>query len=205
MNERVADAVAVRYTVELVASITEDDLVRPTPCAGWDLGDLLVHMTVQHHGFAAAAAGRGADPSVWRVPAGARSLGVVRGYRAAADAVLAAFAPADVPDRPFTLPEIARTPFPGRNAIGFHLVDYVVHGWDVARALGADFRPAAEVLAVALPIARAVPGGDARLRQGAAFAPALDVPPAAGPLDELLRLLGRDPDWGLGRWPAPPS
>lgn len=30
---------------------------RPTPCAGWSLRDLLARMTVQHRGFAAAAAG----------------------------------------------------------------------------------------------------------------------------------------------------
>ena len=55
------DARAVRASVDVVEEITAVDLSRPTPCAGWTLGDLLAHMTVQHQGFAAAAAGRGAD------------------------------------------------------------------------------------------------------------------------------------------------
>jgi uncharacterized protein (TIGR03086 family) len=193
---READAAAVRHTVRLVAPVTEDDLGRPTPCAGWDLGALLTHMTVQHRGFAAAAEGRGADPEAWRMPGDRRPPDLVREHAAAAEAVIAAFAPADVPDRPFTLPEFSDPgPYPGRLAVGFHLVDYVVHGWDVARALGADFRPDPGTVRLTVPIARAVPGGEARRRPGAAFAPGLTVPPGADELTEILLLLGRDPAW----------
>ena len=58
-------AAAVRATVDLVARATPADLGKPTPCAGWDLAALLAHMTAQHHGFAAAARGRGGDETVW--------------------------------------------------------------------------------------------------------------------------------------------
>jgi uncharacterized protein (TIGR03086 family) len=186
------DAAAVRATVAVVAKISADDLGRPTPCAEWDLGALLAHMAGQHYGFAAAAAGQGGDPAVWRpVQLGAD---FVRGYAAAADAVVDAFRVEGVLDRPFELPEIStERPFPGRVAIGFHLVDYVVHGWDVATAIGADWDLPDEVVAVALPLARAVPGGAARAVPGAAFAPALPVASAAAPMQEILSLLGRAP------------
>jgi uncharacterized protein (TIGR03086 family) len=188
-----ADAAAVRDSALLVAQVTEGDLGRPTPCAGWDLGMLLEHMTAQHHGFAAAAEGRGADPAVWQVTPGPS---VVERYARSAAEVIAAFAAADVLDRPFTLPEFGTDrPFPGRLAVGFHLVDYVVHGWDVARALDRPCQPAAEILALAAPIARAVPGGPARLAAGAAFGPEIAVATGADPLTEILSLLGRDPDW----------
>ena len=187
------DAAAVRDSVFLVAQVTEGDLDRATPCAGWDLGMLLEHMTTQHHGFAAAADGRGADPAVWLVTPGPS---VVERYARAADEVIAAFAAADVLDRPFVLPEFGTDrPFPGRLAVGFHLVDYVVHGWDVARTLGRPYQPAAEILALTLPIARAVPSGAARLAEGAAFGPELAVADGADPLPEILSLLGRDPAW----------
>lgn len=75
----------------------------------------------------------------------------------------------------------------------------MVHGWDVARSLDAAFTPAPEVLAATLPRARAVPAGESRLRPGAAFAPASDVPADAGPLAEILLRLGRDPQWQPGR------
>lgn len=186
-----ADAAATRRSVEVVARLAPSDLDRPTPCAGWDLRALLAHMTVQHRGFAASAAGRGADPAVWR-PTPAPDP--VAAYAAAADGVMTAFATPGVLDRDFVLPEIPRAPsFPGRIAVGFHLVDYVVHGWDVARTLGLPYTVDAEVLAATLPIARAVPDGPGRLAPGAAFAPGLSLPADADPLDEILRRLGRDP------------
>ena len=50
------------------------------------------------------------------------------------------FAADDVLARTFALPEIsATTEFPAPQAIAVHFLDYVVHGWDVARNLGEDF------------------------------------------------------------------
>jgi uncharacterized protein (TIGR03086 family) len=74
-------------------------------------------------------------------------------------------------------------------------VDYVVHGWDVARCLGAGFEPDPGVLAAALKIAEAVPDGPSRLEPGAAFRPAVAAPGQAGALDQIVALLGRPPDW----------
>ena len=90
------------------------------------------------------------------------------------------------------LPEFGR-PLPGRLAIGFHLVDYAVHGWDVARTIGVPYHPAGDVLAATVEIARMVPDGAERLEPGAAFAPALPVAAGTDPLTEILLRLGRDP------------
>ncbi len=188
------DSSAVRTSVVLVSKVTACDLGKPTPCPAWTLGELLAHMTVQHRGFVAAAAGNGSDPEVWR-PGPAASDPAAE-YAEAASQVLAAFAADGVLDRPFALPEIATTmTFPGRQAIAFHLVDYVVHSWDVGCAIGLqpDLEP--EVLAIALKVAEAVPGGAARLGPGAAFGPALAAPGQAGPLDRIVALLGRSPAW----------
>jgi uncharacterized protein (TIGR03086 family) len=191
---RAADEAAVRGSASLVARVTEADLGRRTPCAEWDLGTLLEHMTTQHRGFAAAADGRGADPANWQTATPTPS--VVTRYADAATEVITAFAAADVLDRPFALPEFStEQTFPGRLAIGFHLVDYVVHGWDVARSLGLPYQPSADVLALTLPIARSVPDDQARLAPGAPFGPGLAVAPGADPLTEILSRLGRDPDW----------
>ena len=76
------DARVVRATVGLVSQAGPADLVRPTPCAGWTLGELIEHMTVQHHGWAAAAAGHGADLSCWQP--GPPAADPVREYAAAA-------------------------------------------------------------------------------------------------------------------------
>src|SRR5581483_11247933 len=95
-------------------------------------------------------------------------------YAEAAERVIAAFAPEDVLDRSFALPEFGPgVEVPGRQAISFHFVDYVVHGWDVARSLGVPFELLEDVLRLAVPIAEAVPDGDKR---SPAFAPRLPTP-----------------------------
>lgn len=188
------DARVVEATVSLVKQAGLLDLDRPTPCAGWTLADLIAHMTAQHYGWIAAAVGHGADLAVWQPgPPVADPIGE---YAESARRVLEAFRDEGVLDREFALAEISPVlRFPAAQAISFHFIDYLVHGWDVARSLGADYRPEPDVLAAALPVALAVPGGQARERDGAAFAPVLEVPAQAGTLDQILARLGRRPSW----------
>ena len=137
------DASAVQASVQVVSQARAADLARATPCEAWTLAELLAHMTAQHNGFAAAATGDGADLVRWQT--GAPAADPVAEYAAAAARVIAAFGVPGVLDREFTLPQISpQLRFPAEQAIGFHLVDYVVHGWDVARTLGLryDLEPA---------------------------------------------------------------
>jgi uncharacterized protein (TIGR03086 family) len=189
------DAVAVRATAAMAVTVAESDLGRATPCAEWTLADLLAHMTVQHEGFAAAARGDGADLSYWQPRPSGTAEALVAAYAAAADQVIEAFAADGVADRAFDLPEIGFPgPFPARQAIAFHLVDYVAHGWDLARSLGLGYEIEPDVLDAALLIARFVPDGEYRLRPGAAFGPRVNATPVT-PLFQILTLLGRHPAW----------
>ena len=97
--------------------------------------------------------------------------------------MLEAFGADGVLDREFALAEISPVlRFPAAQAISFHFIDYVVHGWDVARSLGVAYQPEPDLLAAALPVALAVPGGQARKRDGAAFDPgSRSRPRPAGP------------------------
>jgi uncharacterized protein (TIGR03086 family) len=206
------NAAAVRASVVLVGKIGEADLGKPTPCAEWTVADLVAHMTIQHEGFAAAAAGEGGDLARWqgkRTPAGPASElltpaleaaevaeALVAEYAVAADGVIEAFAVDGIGSRRFELPEISTAvTFHASQAIGFHLVDYVAHGWDVARSLRLDYDLEPDVLDAALVIARAVPDGEPRLGPGAAFAPRIATAAQASQLDQILALLGRDPGW----------
>ncbi|WP_327297568.1 MULTISPECIES: TIGR03086 family metal-binding protein [unclassified Streptomyces] len=185
---------AVRDSASLVSRVSPADLARPTPCSAWTLTELLVHMTAQHRGFAAAVNGHGQDPANWsHHPLGED---FAADYRHASDEAIAAFAAVDRPDRACVLPEVteART-FPAVQVLGFHLIDYVVHGWDVARTLDLPFDPDPDVLRAALPIAGAVPQGDHRLAPGSAFRPALATDGDASTLDRILTTLGRSPSW----------
>ncbi|BAW04625.1 TIGR03086 family metal-binding protein [Nocardia seriolae] len=182
----------MRASIEVVAGMTAADLAVPTPCAGWDLRDLLEHMIIQHHGFAAAARGEG-DIALWKPqPLGDDPVGE---YRAAAEVVLAAFAEPGVLERQLPLPEIrGGIVIPAPLAISFHFIDYIVHTWDVARALGVTVEFDDELLSAGLPVAAAVPGGAARSQPGASFAPEVDAPNVSG-LDRILSVLGRSPGW----------
>ena len=190
---------AVQASIDVVAAVQATHLDLPTPCAGWTLTDLLTHMTAQHHGFAAAARGHGADPDAWHTaPFAAAIVADPAGtYAAAAHDVLQAFAAAGIDEMPFALPEFgADVILPGRTAMGFHFVDYVVHGWDVAVSLGLPFALPAEVIDAALPLVLAVPDNELRDGADAPFAHAV-APSDANNSDfaRILRHLGRDPDW----------
>ncbi|TQC44898.1 TIGR03086 family protein [Rhodococcus sp. WS4] len=195
------DARAVEASKDVVSRVTRGDPQRATPCAQWNLGQLLAHMTVQHQGFAAAAAGSGPDLQNWQPRA---SADPVAAYRSAADAVVEAFARHRALGSAFWLPEISTEfPFPAATAVGFHFLDYVVHSWDVARSLGLDFVPESDMVAAVLAIARLVPDGADRLREGAAFAPSLPADRDSADFGAVLSLLGRSPQWrpetALGR------
>jgi uncharacterized protein (TIGR03086 family) len=189
--------IAVLNSIALVDSVRAANLDAPTPCAGWKLADLLAHMTAQHHGFAAAARGFGEDADVWRADAvmGAITDDPSGTYGDAARDVLAAFADDAALQASFALPEFGPdAKFPGAMAIGFHFIDYVVHGWDVAESLGVAYTLPDDVVDAALPLALAVPDGDFRDDPSVPFARAVDAPSATN-LDRILRHLGRSPDW----------
>ncbi|MBY0289844.1 MAG: TIGR03086 family protein [Mycobacteriaceae bacterium] len=188
---------AVLASVDAVNAVSLDDLDRPTPCAGWNLATLLMHMTVQHRGFAAAARG-GTDFGVWEPATAADAVASdpAGTYAAAADDVLSAFEADGVLQKTFVLPEFGPdATFPGAMAIGFHYVDYVVHGWDVARTIGAAYELPKDVVDAVLPIAFAVPDGEFRAEEGSPFRRAVAVNDDASDMDRLLAHLGRSPDW----------
>jgi uncharacterized protein (TIGR03086 family) len=190
--------VAVLASVDVVSAVTSDDLSKVTPCAGWNLADLLAHMTVQHLGFAAAARGHGADLAIWQPHTVADAVAVdpAGTYSAAATTVLDAFAGADVLEAPFALPEFGPgATVPGSMAIGFHYVDYVVHGWDVARTMGQPFELPSDVVSAAVPLALAVPDGDFRIGDNAFFGPVTPSADSGSDLDRILAYLGRSPQW----------
>ncbi|GHF30740.1 TIGR03086 family protein [Kitasatospora xanthocidica] len=190
---------SLELAAEVVDSVRPDRLDLPTPCAGWTLRHLLEHEIGQRRGFAAAARGAGPDLALFApAPVGADPADAFR--RTGAD-LTAAFREAAEAGRALWLPEIRDgRPFPLAQAVGFHLLDTLVHGWDVAAALGApDGLVAAvegdeELLSALVRVTEAVPDTPEARAPGGAFRPGLPTG-GAGRFERVLALLGRDPAW----------
>ncbi|MFJ9775601.1 TIGR03086 family metal-binding protein [Kitasatospora sp. NPDC101157] len=193
-------AQAMELAVEVVDAVRPDQLDRPTPCAGWTLRRLLEHCVGQHRGFAAAA--RGAGPDLVLFADATLGTDPAEDFRRTGADLVAAFREAATTDRALWLPEIRDGgPFPLAQAVGFHLVDTLVHGWDAAAALGAADRLVTAVeddddlAAALLAVSEAVPNTPEARAPGRAFRPGLEAGGGAGRFDRALALLGRDRAW----------
>jgi uncharacterized protein (TIGR03086 family) len=183
---------ALELSQQIVDQVTtEQQLGLATPCPPWTVRELLSHMVSQHLRFAAAA--RGEDPEQ-ACPLDKAELGddPAAAFREAASGLTEAFA-AGRDETMVLLPELGR-PVPLGVLISFHFLDFVVHGWDVAVSIGADYAPEPELSALAREVGKVIP--DSSRVPGAAFAPVVQV--VGTDTDELAALLGlagRDPRW----------
>jgi uncharacterized protein (TIGR03086 family) len=180
-------------SVAIVGHVTALDLERPTPCSAWTLRQLLAHMIGQNYGFAAAADGNGHDRAVFADrPVSDQPAA---DYAASARRVIEAFGALDLIEGSMYLPEVrGGMTLPAPVAVGFHLVDCVAHGWDVAMTLGiaAEFDDSA--LQLALTAAEAVPPGAQTLEDQTPFRPSVPTT-SSSILDRIIATLGRSPDW----------
>jgi len=80
---------------------------------------------------------------------------------------------------------------PVAAAVGMHLLDTVIHTWDVAISLGNPYRPDDELLGIVAAGAKQVPAGASRTEPGAAFAPTVTTD-QTDPWLITLALLGRE-------------
>ncbi len=191
---RELDRRAVQGSLPPSVELDAEALRLPTPCTGWDLAALLRHMIAQHRGFAAAFRGNGADLSLWEP----RPLGpdARADYLASADDVRAAFAEDGAQQRGVALPELSATAtFPAEMAIGFHLLDYVAHGWDVAKTVGTDYVMDDAVLVAVWKLASQLPTSASSDQAGAPFRAPIAVDADAPVIDRIVGRLGRAPDW----------
>lgn len=173
---------ALAYTRVVLAGVTVDALHRPTPCADWDLGRLLVHMEDALDTFTEAAGGgigapRRAGPAT---PSGVPRVGRLQEKACALLGAWSGPVPDDV--------DVAGHGLASGLLVAAAALEITVHGWDVGQALGGA-PPVPEPLAERLlEVARhLVQPADRAVR----FGPALPAPPDAGASQRLLAFLGR--------------
>ncbi|GIF13585.1 TIGR03086 family metal-binding protein [Actinoplanes teichomyceticus] len=177
-------AVAAGAAAQLVAAIGDQQLERPTPCARFTVRDLLNHLIQVVGNFQALARREQVDWSAgpdrvtgdWRAGFAAQTRALVRAW--SDPAALQGVSPG--------------MGLPQRTVAQMVLSDLVVHGWDLARATGLDYRVEASLL----PVVREFLDTMAETgRAMGAFGDPVDCPPGAGEFEQLLAVTGRDPAW----------
>ena len=184
------DRRATAYSVDVVNQALESDLDRATPCAEWTLRQLLGHMIGHHTGWAASMNGAPVGSEVWDRTDFEGELH--QAYNASAAAVTAAFAQPELTDK---IDVYGYGTLPMRIVLGMHIVDYVVHGWDVAKAIGSATVPDQDLTEAAFAIMKQFPTN----RPNVAFDVMVEPAPDASVLDQFMAYVGRDPRW------APPK
>jgi uncharacterized protein (TIGR03086 family) len=179
----------VEFT-ERVRQVRPEQWSAPTPCADWDVRALVNHVVGEQR---------------WTVPlfegatiaeVGDRFDGDLLGNDPIGSAVEAAgqadaaVAQPGVVDRTV---QLSFGPTPAEEYIWQLLADHVVHGWDVAAAIGAGQRLDPELVQAS---AKWFAEREDMYRQGGAIGPRVELPPDADDQDRLLAAFGRDP----ARW-----
>jgi uncharacterized protein (TIGR03086 family) len=178
---------AVSYALASAGQVTPQLLPLATPCEGWDLRTLLLHVSdslavlaeVMRAGHIALGPLPGHEPTTEADP--------VACLRRQARDLLGACTSASAEER---LVAIGDRELTASRVTAAGAIEIAVHGWDISVACGVR-RPVPPALAVALlPVA---PVLIPRATRAGLFADPVPVPEAARPGDRLVAFLGRPP------------
>jgi uncharacterized protein (TIGR03086 family) len=177
----------------VVAGIGVDDLGRPTPCRDYDVATLRDHVLgwVDFFGAAFADPGRQGprpDPDAFRATDRDDLPDVVRTAAQRLDNALAE----GVLDGEVV---VSQSRMSGPGAFGMVLGEYVVHGWDLATAVGRPWTPPEQAVTLAHRFFAGMIQPEYRGGEAGFFGEEVPVPDDATPLDQLLGFAGRDPGW----------
>jgi uncharacterized protein (TIGR03086 family) len=188
---------AARRLGDLVGDIPDELLDAPTPCPAYTLGDLVDHVGGAALAFTGAATKDRGDATS-QGPSGDASR-LSDDWRTRIPRNLAALADAwRDPDAWTGMTKAGGVELPGEVAGLVALDELVVHGWDVARAMGQSYDCDAPSLeAVHAFVSQFSEPGQEEARAGL-FGPVVGVPEDAPLVDRVIGLTGRDPAWSPG-------
>jgi uncharacterized protein (TIGR03086 family) len=182
---------AARRMARLVGAVPADALDHPTPCERYSVGDLLDHIGGSVLAFTGAARKTPLEGS----PSGDASR-LAPDWRTRIPSDLEALAEAwHQPEAWTGMTRAGGVDLPGDVAGVVALDELVIHGWDLAKAIG---QPAG----YDGPGLEAVHGMVQQFRGAGVeglFGPPVAVPDDAPLLDRILGLAGRDPAWRTPR------
>ncbi|MFF3155566.1 TIGR03086 family metal-binding protein [Streptomyces sp. NPDC057910] len=180
----------------LLGGVRDEHLAGPTPCPRYALRELLSHVLGLSVAFQDAAHKK-SGPTTDTPPGTVAPPELPEDWRAALPQSLAAMAAAwREPAAWEGVTQVGGLTLPATVTGRVGLDELVVHGWDLARSTGQDFRAAPGDLEIAY--AFLAPSKDDPAARGSAFGPPVDVPDEAPMLDRLIGMSGRDPGWTAG-------
>jgi uncharacterized protein (TIGR03086 family) len=177
---------AVASTAKILQNLSKDQLGQPTPCASWDVKELVNHLVNAPFWFAAVAE-HGDTPEGFETPD--RSEGDISAQFAEGTAnAIAAFGAPGAQEKILKLPW---GEMPGGMFMNIAAQDIFVHGWDVARAIGDTTGFDEELAEQFIAGAQALPDAFRGPEGQAPFGPLADAPDNAPASDRLAAALGR--------------
>jgi uncharacterized protein (TIGR03086 family) len=173
-------------TADVVAGVSESDWDKPTPCSDYTVKDLVAHMVGWSSSFVAAAQGvtPEGDPTTY-----VAGPGSAMEFRTAVETITAGWS-ANGADRQVSL--IGAGPMPGQMVLDMTMMEYLAHGWDLAKATGQPMPYTDEEAQEILDLAKKNLPEQYR-GEGKPFGTIVDVPVSAPPLDRFAGFMGRMP------------
>jgi uncharacterized protein (TIGR03086 family) len=179
-----AHAAALDETRSLVAGISAHQWHAPTPCADWDVREVVNHIVSGNWWVTPLMTGSTIDDVGDRLDGDVLGDDPLKSYDASAKEAAAAFEAPGAMDAPAN---VSYGPVPGRVYAGHRLIDVLVHGWDVAVATGQETTLRPDLVDACLGIVLA----EAELLAGSGMFGDSHDAPDADPQTRLLSLLGR--------------
>jgi uncharacterized protein (TIGR03086 family) len=182
-------ATALDGAAQMVAAVTGEQWLLPTPCTEWTVHQLVNHVVGGNRLTTRVLRGeplpplgqlgrRGNEDQLGNDPAAA--------FRVSGEDLLAALRVPGALERPYTLPAAT---LPGPAVVHLRTVETLVHGWDLAQATGQQVPFPDELVVPELTFSSELLG---RLPEGRQpFAPSRPVAEDAPAIDRLAALLGR--------------
>jgi uncharacterized protein (TIGR03086 family) len=179
---------------DLVRGIRDEELDAPTPNADYSLGDLLDHIDGLSVVFTAAATKDLGNTTA--TPPAPDAAHLADGWRERIPRRLDDLAAAWREPIAWTgMTQAGGVELPGEMAGRIALDEIVIHGWDVARAIGRPYEPDSAALQPVLEFVGELGGpGMEQAREGL-FGPEVEVGDDAPLFDRILGITGRDPAW----------
>jgi uncharacterized protein (TIGR03086 family) len=191
MPAHLLTATAAAPTLEIIRKIADDQLAAPTPCSDYDVRKLVNHMLFWGPSLEGAArkepvvppADSEQDVDLTEVDWTAKLVAQV-------DRLASAWS---VPEAWQGTARVGGpTEMPASMVGGMVFGEFVLHGWDLARATGQEPKWDQEVTEfVYAEVAKIAEQG----RDMGVFGVEVAVPATASTLDRALGLSGRDPNW----------